>query len=303
MAPGPVVELLVVPQEPSEVPLPCVCRKKRNGALHLCGKGPTSGEDIFPKWLRKSIGYDHTLKGEIVTQEMDAKTLLSRGTQRPKWFNILRLRRYIACQSCNGGWMERDRRIVQPLVEGTARTLSQDDQKRLARWALKTTMTNEFAGFDNPPVIWADCRRWFYENLEPPPGSYVWIGSTADGGFRKCVLGLGVDAHVPPTEPGMDHARGSWFAKSQLFSLGDLQLVVLISNLSQLKGSVWTDFPPGVDLAVPDGLEQVWPVRNPFDFPLTPKLAQRDAEALAMCAAEFAGRLGVFHGAPAVTGR
>ena len=70
--------------------------KTGTGRCIFCGKGPTTGEDIFPKWLRKSIGYDHELKGPLLraegTTSTDAEWARVEILQHPSHQEIHRVR-------------------------------------------------------------------------------------------------------------------------------------------------------------------------------------------------------------------
>jgi hypothetical protein len=226
-------------------------------------------------------------KGPFVTHFVNMKGPVTIIPGQPQPFNLLRLQRWIACRSCNGGWMEQDRHVVAPLVRGDTITLSEDDQKRIARWAVKTTMTYEFASMTNKRVISPPARRWFFHNQTPPPGTNVWIASTAEDGGHKDAF---MTAHHFLPQPEKGNYYGA-FAVSSLFCLGELQLLTLLTTINA-PDDLWPDFPQ-VGRGVVPQFRKIWPSPGSISFPIEPKFSGQDAAELSMCVFEFLRRLGM----------
>ena len=86
--------------------------------------------------------------------------------------------------------MEQDRSWVKTLVTGTATTLTPETQRRVARWAVKTTMTAEYVDHDQSPVVWPECRRWFTTTRCRHPGATSGSGLRHQTGGADPFAGL-----------------------------------------------------------------------------------------------------------------
>jgi hypothetical protein len=127
-------------------------------------------EHVFPHWLGKQLGKAklHSVRFIRPTSD-DAWTSIDVGIQ-------VRM----PCASCNNGWMSSLEMLVQPVIghlvtSGQTLSLTVDDRKHLAAWAMKTVMVMEYLG-ENPPYYTADDRRTVKDTLSPPANVWIWVG-------------------------------------------------------------------------------------------------------------------------------
>lgn len=157
------------------MPDPCV----------FCG-GKATREHVMPKWLRRRLGDAVTndrLKSTVEYGPPDPTTGVQPATETNRILqgSVYTMRPWIACQSCNGGWMkaieDRTLPILEPLINGEPRRINEDDARTLATWAAKTNITFEFLDVQGTTrAVPAAHRTWLMERNEPPPNTRVYIG-------------------------------------------------------------------------------------------------------------------------------
>lgn len=137
-----------------------------------CQKPGTSNEDVVPLWQR------HLYKGEAwwvhQTSHPDIGDYRTKKAKKPAF----RSRKF--CGKCNNGWMSRLEEqalpLLGPMIKGTPTVLGPDEQKLLAFWIWKTTLT--FQSLEPaeyrcvPDALYGD----LFEHRSPLIGSQIWLG-------------------------------------------------------------------------------------------------------------------------------
>ncbi len=140
-------------------------------------------EHLFADWLReifpRTSETTHTL-GIIEWDGRPGRVPPRGGTKEGQGHSGSKKIRHV-CKACNETWLSNDiekpaKPILIPLLNGEPMMLNPNMQQILAAWAAKTVMTAEYV---HPPkvVIHQDERTIFKENLMPPIGWNVWIGT------------------------------------------------------------------------------------------------------------------------------
>lgn len=94
----------------------------------------------MPKWLRK-----FRPKGAMFNTQLGI-IVQGNGPPRPPSFRSknLEITTDVVCKACNGHWMSdlemQASQLLTPVIEGSGRPLSIEDQAFLAVWAMKTVM-------------------------------------------------------------------------------------------------------------------------------------------------------------------
>lgn len=217
----------------------------------FCGDtdSPLSKEDAWPKWLNALLQIPDGKTAGLVIQ--------GAGEQRHEKPGMTRIHPSITkkvCRVCNNGWMAKlegkVKPILEPLVRGEARLLSEADQRLLARWAIKTAMVLQHTipgetGF--PPI---DVYRWVMENDEPPVRHRVYIADTFG---ENHVRWNGTKAiHV-----GTDHGPPNAFVT--MLVAGSVAFQVIADFRDPRRGGITP-----IALAL---FDRIWPVRRPLQWP------------------------------------
>jgi hypothetical protein len=135
----------------------------------FCGGRPVTLEHVFPDWLGKALPRVR----QINVTDDEYRPIWSLGS-----FNI---NKKIVCKPCNTGWMSHLEGIVRPLLAdpilyGSALTMTAAQQKQVAMWAVKTGMVLESYRKDHPFKYIPDWHaRWMVEHPEPPADTTVWM--------------------------------------------------------------------------------------------------------------------------------
>lgn len=150
----------------------------------FCGGAGSSREHIIAQWIGRALdlppvpGVDFVYLHRSENPEAGIP-VREKQAERPAYFTRA------FCRGCNGGWMarleQRVRPVLEPLLLGRHRTLSNDDQRLLAMWAMKTILA--FQSVEEPITTWARVEdyRTLYRSQAPLPNSQVWLGANFHG--------------------------------------------------------------------------------------------------------------------------
>jgi hypothetical protein len=144
----------------------------------FCGNAPTTKEDVWPTWLTKFIPRNvprYTSAASIINEAGGVISTKKQVDGDPR-----SRRAKCVCASCNNGWTSElqnsAKRIVLPLAQGQAATISPDDQELLAAWVSMGVMTSEYFNPSKAAVSSAD-REFLWRHKTAPKGWKVWIGN------------------------------------------------------------------------------------------------------------------------------
>jgi hypothetical protein len=109
----------------------------------FCGRTPTTKEHIFSEWIHKHLGQrgHNVAYKRISVQHLDRSDFI-RDIRFPGQIRDWQIK--CVCgndpKSCNNGWMrqleEAADPVMTPLILGQSATLSPEDQKIIASWAV-----------------------------------------------------------------------------------------------------------------------------------------------------------------------
>ncbi len=204
-------------------------------------------EHVWPRWLEAFLGdglepHVSAEEGQVL-RSWNAK-LVSHTVKR-------------VCGACNNGWMAeleaRARPTLEPLLQGKAVALSLEDQRVLARWAVKTTTACDLC---NPePAAPQALRRELVGGGDPPEGMVVLLARYA--GKRHPLLSGGWTREVPIEVAGR---RAAVHMMQLTVSIGPVVLLVLGHGLAgtvDLRPAGWkTDY-----------ADVIWPAVAPVYWP------------------------------------
>lgn len=230
--------------------------KRESRACVFCGsEGKLTGEHVFGDWLTR-IGLDAAPRrhgaGPINRSARDL------GITRPFTRKVRDV-----CGPCNHGWMSKLEagagRVLTPFILGSAGAISEDDVGAIAAWVQKTALVGMLVsseedrarGYGLPQeeyrALYA-CRH----DVTPLPASRFWIGrhqgTQRSSAIWVTPMVVKIDGLGEPDRPQ---------AYAMTIVLGEVVL----------HGFRFTT--PGLEfeLAVADGLVQVWPPTGPISWP------------------------------------
>ena len=256
---------------------------KQRGQCIFCELRPPTikmtKEHVFGEWLRTLFPRDaattHThgivsfpIAGSSLTHPVTA-TRQGQGHSGSKKVRVV-------CRTCNNGWLSAQvegvaKPILTTLITGTPGLINTDMQRILATSAAKTVMTAEHINRGKAVVKQAD-RTLLKDNLVPPPGWHVWIGSYSGVLWRD----LGIFQHTGKLEiPSVDNS-GTIEHNLELTLIGAGQLIFLVINSSWQR--IW-DILNGLGNPGGGGLERIWPIIEPtISWPRPHVLTDVEAE-------------------------
>jgi hypothetical protein len=140
---------------------------------------PRTGEHIWPEWMHEqlpdTIGWEYSA---VVGHTPDVPSRWTPMSGMPK----RRIKPKVVCQRCNNGWMSRletaVRPILEPLVKGHARTLSPQDQTKLATWLFVKNIVMEYSDEQTRVTPDADVTLSFRTNCRRPTWACGLAGSS-----------------------------------------------------------------------------------------------------------------------------
>jgi hypothetical protein len=158
----------------------------------FCGSAPVTAEHALPQWMSKVV------PGNGRFTHLQIKP--ARTARRTPMIDI-RVR--VVCSNCNSGWMSQletsSMNVLSPMIRGEVTTLSIDEQKTVAAWAVKTAIVLQATG-PARDIPGSHARR-LRERGEAPPGVAVAVGHYV--GTMSAMYG-GTRLHILPEE-GRDH--------------------------------------------------------------------------------------------------
>jgi hypothetical protein len=238
-------------------------------------------EHLFADWLRgtfpRTSETTHTLgilewagtPGRVPSRETRKRGQGHSGSKKIR--NV--------CNTCNETWLSNDvevpaKPILIPLLNGEQSEIIHYMQQILAAWATKTVMTAEYV-HPSKVVIHQTERTWFRENLTPPNGWNVWIGSYEGISWRE----LAIQQHAAKLRPpAIDH--GNLIEHNLEFTvigMRRLMFVVVSSTWPRMREII-------ANIGSPHSLalERIWPVKDRIvSWPRTFRLSDTDAYQMA----------------------
>jgi hypothetical protein len=168
--------------------LPELHLPRQRGFCPFCGEPDASEEHVFPKWISRELT-------KLAPLQMTADY----GTRQVRSLEITAP----VCTRCNNRWLsvlETDvQPILAPMIRGEERTLSANEQRLLAAWAVKTAMMLDLTS--PTPVIPVGFFQHVRQTREALPSNVVWVGGYL--GNRKAIWAehRGLHLGIPETEP------------------------------------------------------------------------------------------------------
>jgi hypothetical protein len=157
-------QLIAMRVTPDQSPLPQLHLPPDRTVCAWCDAADASDEHVFAEWISKEL----------------ARCPLMRETDHgPLPITSIDLTAPV-CTRCNNRWLsvlEKDaQRILAPMIHRPDTvTLTTEDQRLLATWAVKTAMMLDLASAE--PVIPAGFYHAFRQARAPLPGNWVWLGA------------------------------------------------------------------------------------------------------------------------------
>jgi hypothetical protein len=290
-------------------------------ACVLCAtEDDPTDEDVIPKWLLRAFKVQDGSGTVSVAEEAGEKHEIH------KLYHFMLTLNGGLCATCNGnkrlGGLEQ---AVQPILEpmaarGAQVTLSLDDQRMLAVWAIKTIYLVELASRqqypDTRPVegyapssaeigwLLAQLEQRKARDIEPPPRSMVWLSAVdckkPDEPNSASLVLYAPSTAVVRAADGSDVAGhfttlGIGFVAFQVFTVDFVQAERIDSLRTDAKAQVWNSFAPdSIAASVPRISSAQWPNRCRGRRPPSRMTASTGSRTGTWC---FAGR----HERPAAT--
>lgn len=165
------------------------------------------------------------------------------------------------CGSCNNGWMSELENTVRPFMtemvyRGERVLLSDERQRGLVHWAVKTAMVYEFTGrAEEPKYFTAEERRAFRDTRAIPPNLWIWLGRY-DGVLPVHSLQLrGSTSDAAPSVYSLTFTAN--FLALQVFAhrdseddLGQYPRATRSDRITQLHPTpgAWINWPPSITI-------------------------------------------------------
>ena len=222
-------------------------RSRPHGSCIFCGQhGPLTDEDAIPTWLMRII----------------SPAALSWGKNPAAWRKNMRptpagfrLKLPALCERCNSAWLGPIERRAKPKLlawmAGVVSPLTQDDQRLLSFWAVKTAMTIQLAHPEASPVIpLAQYRELHRSRTHPPAGFRVWA-QIAPIRTHGVLLG---------TKPVFDATAGDVAYEVSL----DIRRLALRIVGSHGNDALRTGAAIAMFEGYPEAMHQIWPTTSQF---------------------------------------
>lgn len=178
---------LVVDEDVPELPALHVAPTR--GFCAFCGATDTTEEHVWPKWISRTLA---NYGGFVMATPNGARRLRALEVTAP------------TCPKCNNRWLsvlENDvQSVLGPMIGGRERTLSIDEQRVLATWAVKTALMLDLAS--GTPVVPTGFYYEFRQRRSPLPTNVVWVGAYCGPHWaawaRHTGLHIGIADDQPP---------------------------------------------------------------------------------------------------------
>ena len=234
----------------------------RQGRCIFCqAEGKLTKEDATPRWLSRILNrqWPPERRWELDVIQFGGDRQYSKDTRVVGGASVHKPT--VACASCNNGWMsaleQSVRPILQPLILGESRRLSQSDSVILASWATKTALVYEFVYTHREgTTVSATDRKRFADDRAPLPESRIWlgryVGTAGPAIIRRNTLFLyDLDDSAPSPEPS---AVTMTFVFGQVF----IRLGLFRSNPT---------YPASYSVAEGPHMQLLWPSARELDWP------------------------------------
>lgn len=146
----------------------------------FCRGSPLTLEHILPDWMREIIPRTPDQKHNFITATKNPDVSQERiETSDLRQGHPLSKKVRVVCKSCNTGWLsdfeDELKPKIKPLILGGKSILTPWDQRRVATWAAKTSMTMEFIHPETAAITFGE-REYLRLHREPKKTFNVWIG-------------------------------------------------------------------------------------------------------------------------------
>lgn len=239
-------------------------------------------EHIVPDWTREIIPRTPDHKHDLIRVKMNLARERTETSDLRQGHPLSKKVR-VVCKNCNSGWLSKFedelKPKIRPLILGEEAILTPWDQRRVATWAAKTTMTMEFAQPEATAITFEE-REYLRLHREPKKTFNIWIGRYE--GTRHTIAYRHHSAFIgspPPPETVV-------MRNTQATIIGVNSLFLHVASSSA----------PGIKLNLeskPTKLRQIWPPPSgDLDWLALPALSDDDIDnILASLEAVFTGRL------------
>jgi hypothetical protein len=156
------------------------------------------------------------------------------------------------CESCNNGWlsvMENDcKSIIEPLLFGRDRRLTEGDQQRVAAWAYKTMLMLDMVATGSIPLGYF---RRSANDRTAPASATIWLGAY-----------IGTNAAMAYQRPLQMSAPRDELPLALLSTFAVGRLLLQVFHHSTKGRADLTD-----NRAAAAALDRIWPVQPAFTWP------------------------------------
>lgn len=237
------VQLPMVRCESIETELESLDLPPALGRCPFCGSSGLTEEHVWPKWISRLL-------------VDNVGTMLLPSPWGPRQSTELKLKVPI-CRECNNDWLGTLETDVGPILgpmvlgpmpgEPQARTLTSDEQRLLAKWAVKMALMFDLYARPNSTIP-AFYYRQFYLYKQALPNMVVLLGAYRGAERAVAVAHSGLNIGLEPTE------------KPDAF----MTLFTAFRVVFKVFGYVGQAFPQQVeyDSAFWDAVERIWPPRG-----------------------------------------
>ena len=221
----------------------------------FCRGSILTREHIIPDWIQEIIP-KKPQHGHLFTTR--SKAAAGRGrlkTSRLRQGHPISRKVRVVCVRCNNGWLSSLEDELKPqikaLVLGEAITLTPWDQRRLATWAAKTSMTAEFIHPKSAAITFEE-REYLRLHREPVETFNVWAGHYGGSRHRTALhhhsvqLSVGTptstETMVPPNTQATIIGLGELFLQISSSSFAGVIFKLKNEGVSKMR-RIW---PPAV---------------------------------------------------------
>lgn len=256
------------------------------GRCIFCNGFGLTKEHVFPDWMRTV--FTRLPTDTHTFYDIDYVDLPTIGTvplpsRRTGQGQVGSKKVKVVCRACNNGWLSQLEQNAKPLLtevlNGRQRTFSVADQKLLATWIVKTTMTAEFWRPKEIAIKQPE-REEFRLKMEPSSRWQIWgalyIGTKLQAG---AIYHHGVGIYLPPNPVRVG-------VKNTQYTVMGIGRFLAI-NLSSEQEGLTFGMNPQLDVALirlwpPIGTPVSWPLARSIDDPAAERIIAAFAKALGL---------------------
>jgi hypothetical protein len=221
----------------------------------FCGGFGVTKEHVFPDWLRAIFPRlptdTHTFGSlDMVHMPTVGHVFIPQRKQGQGQAGVKTVK--VVCGPCNNGWLSAMEEETKPLLErmvyGSQGILGAAEQKQLAVWIAKTTMTAEYL-MPKEVAIYQMEREEFRQRREPGSHWKIWIGFYTGGKWHMGgIFHQGIGIYLPPKPIRVG-------VKNTQYTVIGLGRLIAISLSSEEDGLAF-----GMHDQVKVALKQIWPL-------------------------------------------